>query len=502
MSESDGREAVQSSLSSITNGAGLFFAGRLLSRGLRFLLNFLLTRGLGAAVYGVYGYGMTLFSIAIILARFGTGQSVLRFLPTYEDDPKRRNRIAGLAYLTALIGSILVALTIYVSAPFVSALTLDTPLLVDTLRILAVALPFTTATKLTTSMFRADDTIKYQVLVDDMFRPIVRIVLVGVALALGYTLLGVLAGIVVGAIVVSAVALSVLYSRTSLGPTLSGEWSQKELSEFYSYSAPLTLKDVGTILYNRIDILMVGFFLADTAVGIYRISVMVAMMLVLPLTAFNQLFPPIASRLYDSGNLAELESIYETVTRWSLTVAIPLALVSGLYSSELLAVFGSAFTEGALVLALFTVGQVTNSAVGPSGYMLMMTDHQYLTLINQVILGILNVALNYIFIVNFGLIGAALATASVLAFVNVLRVAEVRYLEGMIPYSVAFAKPLAAGFVAGLVMFGLSTILDGYVLLIGGSIVGGLVFLGVLVALGIETDDRELFEELINNRGA
>jgi len=488
-------ETVTLSLRSITRGASLSIAGRVLSNGLGFVINLLLTRGLGAGLYGVYAYGSTLMSIVSIFARLGSGKSILRFLPEYEEKPVLRNSVLGLAYLTALIASIVMGAVLFFVAPFITQYTLDNPLLTGVFRILAIVLPFNTLSNLTNSVFRGIERLEYQIFVSNIVSPITRILFIGVALLLGYSLLGVISAIAIAGVVVLGVALLVLVTRTSLQPGLNRSYEQSQ--EFYNFSLPLTLKDLGSFLYNRVDILMVGFFLAESSVGIYKIAIVISTMLVIPLGAFNQLFPPVASRLYSNREMAELESVYSIVTRWTFTVALLPALGAILFRTEVLAIFGEEFTAGGLVLVLFAFAQLTNCAVGPSGFVLMMTDHQYLNLANQWTLGVLNAVLNYVFILKFGLIGAAVATASVLAGINVLRVVEVWCTERLFPYSWKFWKPTGAGIGAGLVMAGCQLFATDFTLLIIGGGSGALAYVGILYMLGIEDNDREFFEEAI-----
>lgn len=490
----------QSALESITRGASLFLLGRIVAQGLTFGFNLLLTRALGAALYGIYAYAATLLSFAVILARAGTGQSLLRFVPANADNPSRQNAYVGLAYLTALVGSLIVGAALYLLAPRISAVTLESAVFVDVLRIFALVLPFNTLIKLTNAVFRALEALEYQVFVADLLQPLTNIAAVGAALLVGYSLLGVVGAIALGAVLVTIVSFTLLYTRTSLTPRFEPGRGSTDYGGFYNYSLPLTLKDLGSILYTRVDVLMVGVLLTGTAVGIYRVSVLVAGLLVLPLTAFNQLFPPVASRLYTRGQTTQLKSVYETVTRWTLALAIPPALVLGLYSAEVLAIFGSEFPAGATVLTLFAIGQLTNCAVGPSGFLLMMTDHQYLNLLNQWSLGVLNVVLNYVLILEFGFIGAALATVGVLVLINGLRLGEVWYTERLHPYSKAFWKPVVAGVGAGGVMAMVDGVFSGFSLLVVGATIGGIVFLTLLFTFGIEERDRVFYRETIHAR--
>ncbi len=498
MGDTTASDEEESSVQSITRGASLHFVGKIASNGLEFLLNLLLTRGLGAALYGIYAYALTLISFVVIFSRLGTGKSILRFLPAYEDNLHRQNRILGLAYLTALVGSTVAGIVLYTVAPLVSEYTLDNPLLVDVIRIFAIVLPFKALIELTNAVFRALERMELQVFTNDIVRPLMKLLLVGIALVVGYSLQGVIVALAIASILVAVVALSILLTRTPVQPNLITRRSNKDMFEFYNFSVPLTLKDVGRYMYKRIDILMVGFFLLEADVGVYQVTLLVAGFLALPLGAFNQLFPPVASRLYSNGNVQELNSIYKRVTRWTLTLSIPPALVALLYSSELLAIFGPEFPAGATVLILFTIAQLTNCAVGPSGYVLMMTDHQYLNMFNQWTLGILNIILNYIFILEFGLIGAALATAGVLALINVVRLVEVWYTEGLFPYSGVYWKPLLAGILSGILMYTVSTLFDGYVLLFIGTIAGFLVYGVLLYSFGIENEDSEMFRTILD----
>jgi len=161
------------------------------------------------------------------------------------------------------------------------------------------------------------------------------------------------------------------------------------------------------------------------------------------------------------------------------------------------ATIGGGAPAGSVVLVLFVLSQLTNAAVGPSGYLLMMTGHQDLTMFNQLFAGTLNVVLNYLLILELGFIGAAVATASILSLVNVVRVFEVWYLERLQPYAMNFFKPIGAAVCAGGTMYLFSWVLAGYILLFTGGAVGVVVFSIVLYALGIEQDDRHFFEQLV-----
>jgi len=125
----------------------------------------------------------------------------------------------------------------------------------------------------------------------------------------------------------------------------------------------------------------------------------------------------------------------------------------------------------------------------------MMTDHQYINLAIQWTLGLSNLILNYLFILQFGLIGVAVATAGSLAAINIVRVIEVWYLKGMTPYSSSFLKPIGAGVISVPAMAVWTLVLSGYPLLFVGSASGLAVFAAAIVLFGFEDEDREFYAE-------
>lgn len=493
-------DSLSTSFRSVTRGASIYVVAMGLGKVLSFLLQLLLTRGLGPNLYSVYTYGFTIAMVVVNFAGLGTNKSILKFIPQHDDDRSNQNRILGLAALTSVGGGLLVGGVLYTFSPTINSLTFEEPLLTDVLRIFAVFVVFHTVTRSIGSVFQSLERQGYKMLVTSITPRVFRILGTAIALFVGASLVGVTAAIVAASALTLGVALVLFFSRTPFRPTLGS--SREETVTFYNVSLPLTFVDAGRMLYRKVDVLMLGFLLsASSGVGIYYFATLVASMLRLPLTGFNQLFPPIASRLHSNGEHEELQSLYALVTRWTFTIALLPAAGGIVYSTELLGLASGGFIAGEAVLLLFVLGELINAAVGPSNYLLMMTDNQYIALVNEWALGLFNIVLNFVFIIQFGLIGAALATVTVLSVINICRVVEVWFIEGLQPYSLKFLKPMLAFLVASGVMYGAKAFLSGIVVLICGGALGSVVFCVVLVVLGIEDEDKEFLLESVRSLG-
>lgn len=495
MSDTSERSGKLSSLDSIARGA-VFFAGAYVVSNLAgFITNLLLARLLGTDQYGVYAYANTLISVFSTIAEFGSGVTLQRYLPAHTDEINRQRGIVGLSYVTVAIGGTIVAGVVVVLANVISSLTLDNAVFITTLQIFSILIPLDALIRTVSNTFRGIELPGYQMGIQSIFRPIARLLAVGVALYLGFTITGVVSSLVIASGIVLLFGLTLLISRTALRPTLAV--SKTDVAEFYNHSIPLSLSRLGALLYRRVDILMVGYFLSASAVGVYNVAVILTQFIVFPVSAVNQIFPAVASRLYTRNEQTELQTVYSIVTRWSLAGALFIAVTEAVYRRELLGLFGEAFTAGGLVLVVFAVGQTINAGAGPSNYVLMMTDNQYIVLINQVGLGLLNVALNVYFISLFGLLGAAIATAGVLALQNIVQVIEIWYLERLFPYTLAFLKPIVAVVIAGIVMHLLQPLFAGIGSILIGGVVGASVAGVTLLSLGIEEEDKIFFRRQV-----
>ena len=497
MSADGGDQSRLGSLASISRGASLYTLGKVVSDGGEFALHFLVSRWLGPASYGLFAYGKTLAFSALLLTNLGSDTSILKYLPQHDDDPAKRRFLLGLAWLTSVGGGFVVSGSLFVFAPTISELTLAAPRFVGILRLFAAILFVDTVGNLLYATFRAVELIEYEVLSKRLCKPLLRVTGVGIVIVLGGTLYDVVVALVAAGVVTLAVAGSLFLSRLDIRPSLSSPGAtSRTVREYYNYSLPLTLKEAGTLLQGRVDVLMVGLLLSSTAVGIYNVAVLIAGVLYIPLLAVDQLFPPLASRLVAQDKRDDLAEVYSVVTRWVLSISLPLGVLAVVYRAELLGLFGPEFTAGTPVLALFVVGQLCLAGTGPSDSLLMMTDHQYVVMVNEWGFGLANVALNYVCIHAFGLTGAAIASAGVLAVRNLTTVTELHYLEGIQPYSREFYKPVVAGGFAGGWMVVAAGLFSEITATVVGSVGGLFIYAGSLRLLGIEAVDSQLYRRL------
>ncbi|WP_132058537.1 lipopolysaccharide biosynthesis protein [Halorussus amylolyticus] len=486
----DEREA----LLTIAHGAVVTSGGVSAQRALVAGTEFVLARGLGPVAYGVYALAWRIAQLLARLVTFGSVPTLQRYLPAYRDDPARRSLVAGLAYATTIGFGLVIATGVWVLAPWINAVTVEDSSFPAAMRLFGVLVVLLGLVMIYAAIFRAVGSARGEVVFNKLLRPGVRLVGALAALALGYSVVGVAGAFVVCVAVLVVVGFPVTTKVTGIRPTLRG--GRTESRRFYDHAAPVAMSSLGKVFQNRVDILLVGALLTAVAAGIYNVVLVLIAIAWIPLMSFNQLLPPVASNLYSSGRVETLNAVYSSVTRLIVTTVLPILAVQLVFGRELLALFGPTYVRGYVPLAVYLGGVFVGSAVGATGWLLMMTDHQYARMALDWLLAVLNVVLTYVFVVEFGLVGAALGTSLAIAVQNALQVVLLRQFEGLWPFDATYLKPLGAGVVMAAVMAGVRASVGGQTALVVGTLVGLLAYVGSLYALGIDARDRLVVREL------
>lgn len=498
--QADVPDEERDALLTISHGAVVTSGGVSAQRALITAAEFVLARGLGPVAYGVYALAWRIAQLLARLVTFGSVPTLQRYLPAYEDDPVRRSHVLGLAYATTIGVGALIAAGVWVLAPWINDATVGHTAFPATMRLFGVFVVLFGLVMLYAATFRAEGSARGEVLFNKLLRPGVRLVGAVGALALGYSVVGVAGAFVACLLVVVLVGFPVTTSVTGVRPTLRG--TRGDARQFYDHAAPVALSSLGKVFQNRVDVLLVGALLTAVAAGVYNVVLVLISIAWIPLLSFNQLLPPVASRLHADDKMETLNAVYSSVTRLIVTTVVPILAVQFVFGRELLGLFGSTYVRGYVPLVVYLGGVFVGSAVGATGWLLMMTDHQYARMALDWLLAVLNVTLTYLFVREFGLAGAALGTSLAIAVQNGLQVLLLRRFEGLWPFDATYLRPLAAGVVMAAVMVGVRAVVGGTPAIAAGALVGLPVYVATLYTLGIDARDRLVVRELAGRYGA
>jgi O-antigen/teichoic acid export membrane protein len=493
-SERDIGDDERAALVTIARGAVVTSGGVSAHRVLTTATEFILARGLGPLAYGVYALAWRISQLLVRVVTFGSVPTLQRFLPS-TNDSSEQSRLTGLAYATTVAFGALIALLVWLTAPWINDHTVSHPDFPLTLGLFGTLVGLVGLLMVTAAIFRAIGSARGEVLFNKLLRPGARLVGAVVALSLGFSVVGVTGTIVVCTVAFVVVGVPVSIRVTGIAPTLRG--IRGEVRRFYNHAGPVAMSSLGKIFQNRIDLIMVGAMLTAVSAGVYNVVLVLVSIAWIPLRSYNQLLPPVASDLYSSGRIDVLNHVYTSVTRQVVTAVLPFLALFAVFGEQLLGVFGSTYTAGYEPLLVYLGGVFVGHAVGATGWLLIMTDHQYARMALDWLLATLNIVLTYLFVRQFGLVGAALGTSLAIAVQNSLQVLLLRRFEGLWPFDRTFLTPLGAGAVMAAVMLTARYALSGVPAVAVGVIVGVLAYVGSLLVLGVDPRDRLVVDELV-----
>jgi len=171
------------------------------------------------------------------------------------------------------------------------------------------------------------------------------------------------------------------------------------------------------LILSQTDTLMLGLMLSVEEVGVYSIALKLAMLTSVVLMVANSIVAPKISEFYTLNKYEEMILLARKVVTVLCFIGGLVLLVFVFSGSYILSLWG--ISQYADLLVILALGQFINLATGPVGSLLVMTSFAVLHSRIVMVMALLNVVLNYWLISDYGLYGAAIATAAVVALTNV-----------------------------------------------------------------------------------
>lgn len=477
----------------IARGGFWAFGGLVLGAALQFGYNVALARIYGANATGIFAFVLSLTTVAAIISQLGARETLLRYVSAYRatDDTGLLRGVVLYATGLGLAGSLAAGALLAWAAPAVADLA-DKPEVTWALGLLAWTVPFIAGTKATASALQATRRIQLYALLHDVGRPLSIVIGIGIAFGLGLRFETFLGLYLAAAAIVFTVGL---WLMTRHLPVASGPPPAFRPRVWLRFSLAVMFLDAFRSTGGWMDTLVLGFFVDADEVGIYFAALRTALLITLALSAFNTILSPMAAEAWGRSDRAALARVFTVSTRWTCAVVIPVAVATILLRHELMSAFGDDFvtpTSG-LVLLIILLGRFVNGLTGGVGRMLIMTGHERVELADTILSITLLLGGMLFAVPRFGLVGAAVVNAGVIAFINVLKLVQVRLYIGIQPYDASYLKLLAAGSVAavaGYVLLGAVGAWPPLVRLVVVAPAVAAAYLATLAPLGLEAEDR------------
>lgn len=175
------------------------------------------------------------------------------------------------------------------------------------------------------------------------------------------------------------------------------------------------------LINQKTGVMLLGIMTTAEDVGIYNVALQGSLVVSFALIASNAVIAPNVARLYAQKAQHHLQRLLTMSTAGVSVVAGAAAFVLIVWGHEILdLLFGGPFVRSYLSLCILVIGQLINVAMGSVGLFLVMTGHETDAVRALVVSAVVNLSLNVVLIPQFGIAGAASATAVSVVLWNVI----------------------------------------------------------------------------------
>jgi O-antigen/teichoic acid export membrane protein len=428
-----------------------------------FIGNAITARVLGPDNLGIYAYVVLCVTVASTIAALGMDLVQQRFIPNLRAEG-RNDEADGLigattrlSLVAAFVGGLL--LFAYLDGPGRSVLQGSSP--TSRIVVVTVALAWFIC-------WRMADLYLFNVRGEQRFGELARVSAVSALLkvatmALGAWIFGIpgaLAGYIAANILPASRMFRLLRHKPSVGQAL-----RREVIGFALVSWTIAL--IGSLVFGRTQILFLEHYTGIGAVGLFTAAVTVAEMAAqLPPLLLSALLPRFSEQ-HGKHAHDHMQRLYRTMTALIAMVIVPLCLCLAAIAPVLLPlVFGADFADAVPAAAVLLIASAVSSLGGTTLYLILSVGKTGLLLISNAVGLAATIALGFLLIPRFGLMGAAWSRGIVQVVVILLETALATLRLGIAPSYRALGAITAASVAEGAVAYGVVTELGGAISLV------------------------------------
>ena len=387
----------------IAKNTGVVIAGNVIFRLVSLFVIIYLARYLGTAGFGKYSFVFAYLAFFNIITDLGLQQILVREMAR---EPSTAPKLIGNAYVIRLL------LTVFAVGLAIVLITL-LPYPIDTtsyVYIAAFTLFFISFSDFYATIFQANLAMQYNVIAKLTFKFISAGLILWIIFSHG-TLVQVMIVLVFSEGIKTL--LSYLFSRKFVRPRFTidfGLWRY-----LLKECLPLALTGVITIIYYRIDVIMLSVMMGDTAVGIYSAAYRLCdPFSLIPYALTVSLFPLMSA--YFKSSKDDLIQTYTLAFRYLLIIALPLAVGTVFVADKvILLIYGTPFANSSTVLQILMWSVMFGMVNTLLWAALVAIDMQKLIMLSVTFCAAVNIILNILLIPVMSYNGAAIATVVTVA---------------------------------------------------------------------------------------
>ena len=406
-------------------GSSLLLVGRVMGLALDFVSQVLIVRHLAKEEYGAFALALSIVAIVTTICLLGLERTLGRFAPIYQErgDYGRMWGTIALIFLTVLSIGFAVVIGAFAFQGLLSGV-IDNRLALSVLLIMIVLAPLQAIDHLLVALFATFGSARSIFFRRYVFAPLFQLSIV-VVLVLSDSRVHVLAA---GYVLAAAVGIAIygillfrLLVQQGLLTRINRDQLRLPVREIFTFSIPLLASDLVFHLRSSVTVVLVEVLRSTSEVAEFRAGMSLALQNMFVAISFRFIFTPGASRLFARDDRRALDDLYWQTATWIAILTFPLFALCVAFGEQVtVLLFGEQYRAAGAVLSILAIGYYVNGAIGFNALTLRVFGRVRYMFTTDLTTAIASLVVSILLIREFGVIGAAAGTTSVLLLQNLL----------------------------------------------------------------------------------
>ncbi|MCI4667002.1 MAG: polysaccharide biosynthesis C-terminal domain-containing protein [Bacteroidia bacterium] len=452
------------------------------------------------------GFFNALPSLALMFSQFaalGTPNATLRFFPFFRQKERKHNGFLFGFFLINLVGFGLFSLIFFLfQDQILDIWSVQTPILHEKYYLL---FPFAFC-YLMINFFEAYLRSLYKIAVMSLVREILLRLpaSIGICLyALGYIDFDFFVDFYVALVILAAFVpvIYLIYLRQFfILPNFGRVW-QRLYKRIFGYTLATFLSYGSSIVLSYLDLFMLTFYVKEERIGIFLVMSFISSVITIPYKALMRISGALVADHWKQKNMKEMQRIYQRTSLISMMAGVFIFLGIWINRQNLFSIMqGGDYSPGLPVLLILGLAKVFDMTAGLNG-IILSTSRKYIfdTFFQLALIGI-GIGTNLWLIPQYGIYGAAAATAISLVSINMARIIAVWILFKLQPFS----RPMLLIILIGVLGYGVIEFIPQMPFLMDipvRSLIFTLIFGGLMLRLEVSKDVNEYIERIAARLG-
>lgn len=406
--------AEDQTLSRVLKNTGYLFSSNTLSLGLSFVQSIFAARLLGLAAFGLVGIVTSFVSNVNRLFSFRMGEFIIRYLgkELTEENTEKAGAVVKVAMLTEGITSLLAFGFMLLIAPLGAKYIAKDMQALPMIQLFGISILANAVYETSLGVLQITNHFRSQAVIN-LVQSLLTAVIIVFAFLLNGSIYTVLAAYLIGKIIlgISPAVLALYYLRRHLHP----QWWKAPLNllpsfkEMAHYTISTNLSGTIKMVVSESEPLWVGYFLDNSAVGLYKLALGIVNPLMMPITPFITTTFPELTRSVVSKMWAQLRKLLRRVTIISASWTIFVGLIMLFFGKWLIGwIYGQEFVPAYAATMILLAGFGFSNIFFWNRSLLLSFGKANIPLYVLFAAAAVKIGLSFWIVPKFGIIGEAL----------------------------------------------------------------------------------------------